>query len=130
MEDMREEDVDSRMVSASEDADDDAREEPEIDEARLEFVHPPSEPDLEDGAGAISCLNEPQWMSVTVVYSSKISRSCDRTSLALGRMCAFLLSMVRTSIRICGIATNSSCSNADAEFSRSFIHDSILSMLA
>lgn len=47
----------------------------EMDEERKEDVHPPSEPDLDDAAGAASCLCAPQCMSGIEVSVSRISVS-------------------------------------------------------
>ena len=51
-------------------------EELDMDEQRYDDVHPPSESDLEDAAGAGSCLCAPQCMSGIEVLVRSMSVSC------------------------------------------------------
>jgi hypothetical protein len=84
----------------------------------------------EDVARPISCLCAPQWISGIDVSVNIMSRILSRTSRAVGRTTGALLSMLRTRLRMGGIARKASSSCSKDAFSRFSIHVSIFSRLA
>jgi hypothetical protein len=115
------EEVDSRIVSVSD------PEELIVDIVRSEAaLDSPSD----EGAKPISCLCAPQWMSGIDVSLNTISSSLSRTSRAGGRIIGALLSMLRTSSTMWGMARNASSSCSKDVFSSDSSQLSTLSRLA